>query len=103
MLLDFPWICLFDAWKKLQTYSPKWWLDGDLPWYKGKKKHLKQIQEKAPGPGFFCWFKTQNSPTTTPQRIGCDVVYIAKTECCDDSSRSWRFLQNLFRTKKLRP
>ena len=22
----FSWICLFDAWKKFQTYSPKWWL-----------------------------------------------------------------------------
>ena len=26
------WICLFYAWKKVQTYFPKWWFDGDLPW-----------------------------------------------------------------------
>ena len=27
------WICLFDAWEKFQTYSPKSWFDGELPWY----------------------------------------------------------------------
>ena len=27
-------ICLFNAWKKFQIHSPKWWFDGDLRWYK---------------------------------------------------------------------
>ena len=31
------WICLFDAWKKFQTYSPKCWFDGDLPLVQSKK------------------------------------------------------------------
>jgi len=25
-----------DAWKKFQTYSPKWWLNGSSPWYNVK-------------------------------------------------------------------
>ena len=31
---------------KSKTYSPKWWFDGDLPWYK-VKSHLKQTQEDS--------------------------------------------------------
>ena len=26
----FSWICLFDAWKKFQKYSPKWWLNMEI-------------------------------------------------------------------------
>ena len=38
-----------DAWKRT-TYSPKWWFDGDLPWYR-VKNHLKQIQDYLDVPG----------------------------------------------------
>ena len=31
--------------EKVKKYSPKWWFDGDLSWYK-VKHHLKQIQVK---------------------------------------------------------
>ena len=32
------WICLtcLEKLEKVKTYSPKWWCDGDLPWYKVK-------------------------------------------------------------------
>ena len=33
----------YDAWKK-KTYFPRWWVNGDLPWYK-IKNHLKQTKK----------------------------------------------------------
>ncbi len=39
------WICLFDAWKKFQKSSPKWWLIDELPWYK-IKNHQKNKSKK---------------------------------------------------------
>ena len=31
--------------QKMQTYSPKWWFNGDLPWNKKNTHKKKQIQE----------------------------------------------------------
>ena len=35
--------CMTFFLKKFQKYSPKWWFDGDLPWYKVYKKSLKSM------------------------------------------------------------